>query len=137
VPVVTDLITYLDALTTELSTGLTPTLVEGPMPESPDAMVDITHYASSRSDDYVMSASLTAPGSEVEHVQVMARSPSMATAIARANVFHAFLDNLQNTTINGRVYFHITSDGPPFSLQQDQNARWRYAANFHCRKQRG
>jgi len=100
-------------------------------------MVAMTHYLSRPSDDYTMGASLSAPGSELQDVQVMARSPSMATARTRANAYHVLLDNLQDTTINGRVYFHVTSDGPPFSLGQDQNQRWRYVANYHVRKQRG
>jgi Bacteriophage minor capsid protein len=132
-----DLISYLDPLLAESSTGAAPTLVEGPMPEFPDAMVALTHYMSQPSDDYVMGPSLSAPGSELESVQVMSRSALMSTAQARADACYSLLDNLQNQTIGPRVYFHITSDGPPISLGQDQNARWRYVANFHCRKQRG
>jgi hypothetical protein len=134
---VADLIAYLDPLVSETTTGTAPTLVEGPMPESPDGMTAVTHYMSRTSDDRVMSASLSAPGSELEDVQVMSRSTSMATARARANAFYALLDNLQNQTINGRVYFWIVSDGPPFSLGQDVNQRWRFAANYHVRKHRG
>jgi hypothetical protein len=137
VPVVSDLITYLDPLVAETSTGTAPTLVEGPMPESPDDMVALTHFASERSDDYTMSASLSAPGSELERVQVMSRAGLMSTARTRANAFHVLLDNLQSVTISGRVYFAIESDGPPFSLGQDINARWRFVASYIVRKQRG
>ncbi len=136
-PVVTDLIAYLDPLVTEDATGLAPTLVEGPMPESPDDMVALTHYNSRKSDDYVMGPSLSAPGSEIESVQVMVRSTSMATAFARAAAYYALLDNLQGVVMAGRTYFTIDSDGPPISLGQDINARWRFVASYHCRKQRG
>ena len=136
-PVVADLIAYLDPLVAETSSGATPDLVEGPAPEQPDDLVAITHYLSERSDDYVMAPSLTAPGSELERVQVMARSVSMATAITRANAFHVLLDNLLNVTMSGRVYFSIESEGPPFSLGQDQSNRWRFVANYVVRKHRG
>jgi hypothetical protein len=137
VPVVTDLIAYLDPLVSETAAGATPTLVEGPMPESPDDMVALTHYNSRRSDDYTMGPSLSAPGSEIQSVQVMARSTAMATALARADAYYVLLDNLQGVVMAGRTYFTIESDGPPFSIGQDVNYRWRFVASYHCRKQRG
>jgi hypothetical protein len=107
------------------------------MPESPDDMIALTHYNSQKSDDWVMGPSLSAPGYEVEDVQVMARSVRMNTARARADACHTLLDNLQGVTIAGRKYFTIESDGPPFGIGQDINSRWRFVASYHCRKQRG
>jgi hypothetical protein len=137
VPVEADLVAYLDPLVTETSAGATPDLVEGPMPEQPDDMVAIAHYLSEPSDDYTMGPSLTAPGSEIERVQVMARSTSKATALARAAAYYALLANLQNVVMSGRTYFTIESEGPPFGLGQDVSNRWRYVANYRVRKQRG
>lgn len=136
-----DVVAYLAAAGIGLTAGSN--LWEGPMAEEPNATglsVAVTHYASERSDDYTMSASLTAPGSELERVQVMTRHPVKATAKSTADAVHAKLDNL-GTTANfggsGRTYFRIDSDGPPFGLAQDANLRWRYVANYVCRKARG
>lgn len=141
-PVETDVVAYLAAASVGLTAGTN--LFEGPMPELPDAApglcVAVTHYASERSDDYTMTPSLTAPGSELERFQVMTRHPTKASAKTTADAVHAKLDNL-GTTANfggsGRTYFRIDSDGPPFSLAQDANLRWRYVANYQARKVRG
>jgi len=133
-PAEADLVAYLDPLVSETA-GIN--LFEGPMPEAPDNCVALTHYGSQRSDDYVMSASLSAPGSELVDVQLMVRNTVKATAIARAAAYHALLDNLQSVTIAGRSYFAIESDGEPYSLGQDLNYRWRYISNYHIRKARG
>lgn len=129
-----DLVTYLDSQLSE--TGGT-NLFEGPAPETPDDLIAVSHYASEPSDAYVMSASLTAPGYDVERVQVMARSTVKATAHTRALAAHAVLDNLHGVTMSGRVYFGIESDGPPFNIGTDQNMRWRYVANYTVKKARG
>jgi hypothetical protein len=87
-----------------------------------------------------MGASLAAPGSELESVQVMTRANTRAAAITQANALHALLDNLQGATINGRKYHAIESDGPPFFLKIDTviaGLRWYYVANYHVRKARG
>ena len=129
-----DLVAYLD---TQLSETAGTDLFEGPMAELPDNQIVVTHYASEESDDYTMGASLSAPGSEIVMVQVMARNTVKATALARAQAAHAKLDNLQNQTLSGRSYFTIEAQGEPFSLGQDQQHRWRYVANFRVRKARG
>lgn len=129
-----DIVSYLDAQTA-LTAGTD--LFEGPMPESPDACVAVTHYASQQSDDYTMGASLSAPGSELERFQVMTRALTRAAAITQANALHALLDNAQGLSINGRTYHHIMSDGPPFFLSQDGTHRWRFVANYEGRKARG
>lgn len=135
-PLEADIVSYLDANTT-LTAGTT--LFEGPCPENEGQAetVGVVHYASEQSDDYSMSASLTAPASELESFQVMTRNSVRATAITRANEIHGLLDNAQNIVINGRTYFHITSDGPPQHLSQDTNERWRRIASYRARKQRG
>src|SRR6185503_20990534 len=131
-PADADLVAYLDPLVSESATASPdPTLVEGPMPELPDACVAITHYAGEPAEDRVMSPSLTAPGIEVARVQVMVRNPDKATARTRAYAYHALLDNLHSTPISGRLYFAVESiDGEPYCLGQDQNSRWRYVANY-------
>lgn len=129
-----DLVAYLDPNVSETAGT---NLFEGPMPELPDNCVAVTHYASERSDDYAMSASLTAPASELNRVQVMVRNTAKATAKSKADAYHALLDNLHNVTMSGRTYFAIESDGEPFSLGQDGNLRWRYVGNYLVRKQRG
>lgn len=134
-PLDTDIVTYLDPLVSETAGT---DLFEGPMPELPDNCVAVTHYNSQASDDYSMGASLTAPATELEDFQVMVRNTVKATARTRANAIHALLDNLQGVTMSGRVYQHITSDGPPSHvLGQDANGRWRCTANYHARKARG
>lgn len=133
-PLEADIVAYLDPLVSETAGT---DLFEGPMPELPNNCVAISHYNSQRSDDYAMGASLSAPASELEDFQVMVRNAVKATAKTRADAIHALLDNLQGVTMSGRVYFAIESDGPPYSIGQDQNGRWRCVANYHARKQRG
>lgn len=134
-PADADLVTYLDPLIAE--TGGTD-LFEGPSPELPDNLIAVTVYATERSDDYVMSASLAAPGSELEHVQVMTRNTDKAAGYTRALAVHALLDNGQNLALaGGRTYFAIESEGPPFCLGQDSTLRWRWVANYKVRKVRG
>lgn len=129
-----DLVAYLDPLIAETAGT---DLFEGPAPEQPDNVIAVAHYNSQASDDFAMAASLTAPDSELEDVQVMVRNTDRATGRARAHAIHALLDNLQDATLSGRKYSHITSDGPPFGLGQDATGRWRFAANYHVRKARG
>jgi hypothetical protein len=109
------------------------------MPEQPDDCVAVTHYGSERSDAYVMGASLTAPGYEVESVQVMVRKVEGSRSSARslADSIHAYLANLHSTTLSTRYYYEVDDDGPPFTIGQDQNARWRFVANYTVRKARG
>lgn len=139
-----DVVAYLAA---QGSLGLTAgtNLFEGPLPEQTAAeafIVGVAHYASQRSDQYVMGASLTAPGFEVVRFQVMVRGPVKATVSAKAAAIHALLDNL-GTTPNfggsGRTYFSVHADGEPFGLGQDKSpgALWRYVANYEARKHRG
>lgn len=137
-PVEADVVAYLDTALPTLTGGTN--LFEGPMPEQPATCAAVAHYISEGSDDYTMGASLTPPGSELERVQVMVRDAVKASAKTLADSIHALLDNL-GTTANfagsGRTYFRIESDGPPFSLGQDPNMRWRFAANYQVRKARG
>lgn len=133
-PVEADLVTYLDS---QLSETAGTNLFAGTPPESPDSLLAVVHYASERSDEYVMAASLTAPGFEVERVQVISRNTSKTTAQSRALAAHAALDNLAGQTLSTRLYYHILSDGPPFNIGQDQNMRWRFVANYQVKKARG
>lgn len=133
-PVEADVVAYLDPLIAETAGT---DLFEGPAPELPDNLVAVSHYASVQSDDFAMSASLSAPASELEMVQVMVRNTDKGTAKSRADAAYALLDNLQNATLSGRKYFAIEGEGPPFGLGQDFNTRWRYVANFRVRKVRG
>lgn len=135
-PVEADVVAYLAAAGLGLVAGTD--LFEGPAPETPYNVVAVAKYMTERSDDYTMGASLTAPGSELEHVQVMSRHTVKATAESRADAIHAVLDNLQSTTlVNGRTYFEIAGDGPPADLGQDGNLNWRYVTNYRVRKPRG
>lgn len=129
-----DVVAYLD---TQLAETAGTDLFEGPMGETPDNQIAVTHYASEATDDRVMSASLTAPGYEVVRIQVMARNTVKATALARAAAAYAVLDNLQAATLSGRIYFQVQGQGEPYGLGQDANLRWRYAADFRVQKQRG
>lgn len=134
-PVEADIVAYLDPLIAETAGT---DLFEGPAPELPVNVVAVAHYASVRSDDYTMGASLTAPGSELEMVQVMVRNTVKATAQARAAAIYALLDNLQNATLTGgRIYFSVEAEGPPFCIGQDANERWRFVSDYRVRKHRG
>lgn len=135
-PVQADVVAYIDAQTA-LTAGTN--LFEGPLPgeSTQDPLVSVLHFMSRPSDDYTMGASLTAPGSEIESVKVMVRSANQATAKTQADAIHALLDNLQNTSLSGRTYFHVTSDGPPWLEAQDNNNRFRFVGQYHCRKTRG
>lgn len=133
-PVQADIVSYLDPLIAETAGT---DLFEGPMPESPDNAIAITHYGGEPAEDRVMSASLTAPGIEVPHVQVMVRNTAMATAQTRAAAVHALLDGFFGT-ISGRNYYNVESlDGEPFCLGQDANQRWRWVSNYRVEKTRG
>ena len=133
-PADTDLVTYLDSATA-LTAGTD--LFAGPMPELPDNCVALTHYNSQRSDDYTMGASLSAPGLEMEDVQLMVRNTSRATARTNADAYHALLANLHSATLSGRTYYRIDEEGTPYSIGQDQNGRWRFVANYTVKKGRG
>lgn len=133
-PADSDLVAYLDSATS-LTSGTD--LFEGPMPELPDNCVVVTHYNSQRPDDYVMGASLSAPGYEIEDVQLMVRNTSRATARANADTYHALLANLHSMTLSTRYYYRIDEEGTPFSIGQDKNGRWRFVANYSVKKARG
>ena len=133
-PADADLVTYLDGATA-LTAGTD--LFVGPMPELPDNCVAITHYNSQRSDDYAMGASLSAPGLEVEDVQLMVRNTARATARTNADAYHALLANMHGATLSARAYYRIDEEGTPYCIGQDQNGRWRFVANYTVRKARG
>ncbi len=133
-PVEADLVTYLD---TQLSETAGTNLFEGPMPELPAACMAITHYGGEAAEDRIMGPSLTPPGIEVPHVQVMTRSSAKATARTRAFAAHAVLDGFAGT-LSGRAYFNIESiDGEPYCLGQDDNHLWQYVCNYRVEKVRG
>ena len=128
-----DISTYLDPF---LANTAGTDLFEGPAPEKPDALVAITHYTGESALDRVMGPSLTEPGVEVALVQVLVRNTVMATAKTNADVIHALLDNFDGT-ISSRKYFQIESlNGPPFSIGQDREKRWRYVSNYRCKHAR-
>jgi hypothetical protein len=133
-PADSDLVTYLDSATT-LTSGTD--LFVGPMPEMPDNCVAVTHYNSQRSDDYAMGASLSAPGYEIEDVQLMVRNTSRSMARADADAYHALIANMHSATLSGRAYFRVDEEGTPFCIGQDQNGRWRFVANYEIKKARG
>ncbi len=129
-----DLVTYLDPLIAETAGT---DLFVGPMPELPDACVALTQYGGEPAEDRVMGPSLTAPGVEVDMVQVMVRNASLATARTRAAAIHALLDGF-NGTISGRTYFNVESQNSEFfSLGQDMNLRWSLTSNYRVEKARG
>lgn len=130
-----DVVAYLAAAGLGLTAGTN--LFEGEMLEAPAACVAVAHYASEEPDDRVMSASLTAPGCEIERFQVMTRGPVRATVTTLAASIHAALDNLGPVTLSGRTYFRVDSDGPAFSIGQDQQLNWRRVANYRAKKTRG
>lgn len=133
-PVQSDLVSYLDPLIAETAGT---DLFEGPMPELPDNAIAVTHYGGEPAEDRVMSASLTAPGIEVCHVQVMTRNAVMATGKTRADAVHALLDGFFGT-LSGRNYYGVESiDGEPSCIGQDQNQRWRWVSSYRVQKQRG
>lgn len=133
-PADSDLVAYLD---TQLTETAGTDLFEGPLGESPSNAIGVTCYASEPTDDRVMASSLTAPGSEIVRVQVMARNTSKANAQTRAAAAYAALDNLQNASLSGRTYFWVEGQGEPFCIGQDQNLLWAYVCNFRVRKTRG
>lgn len=136
-PVIDDLITYLDPLVSESATANPPTLVEGPMPELPNDCVALTTTPGEPAE-WVMGAELSLPDLEVAHVQLMVRSTSMATATSRALAYHLLLNNLGKRTISGRTYFDVRSmDGEPYSAGQDVNLRWRRVVNYRVMKASG
>jgi hypothetical protein len=133
-PVVEDLITYLDPLIAEAA-GVD--LVEGPMPELPDNCVALTATGGEVAE-YTMGGELAPTDLEYSHVQMMVRNTLMASSISRAMAIHALLNNLGRRTINGRTYHHVRAmDGEPHSLGQDQNARWRRVVNYRVYKAAG
>ena len=133
-PVEADLVAYLDPLVSETAGT---DLFEGPIPELPNACVVLQHTGG-QDGEYVMGPSLTTPDLERVRVQLMVRNPAKATAVSRANAVHALLDNLGPVTLSTRLYHRVHSiDGPPHSLGQDVNLRWRLVANYEIEKARG
>jgi hypothetical protein len=134
-----DIVAYLAAAGLGLTAGVN--LFEGEMLEAPDNVVAVAHYAGEDSDDYAMGPSLSEPGSEIEVVQVMTRSTSRDTARSTAAAIHNKLENLGKTLNfggSGRTYFRIEGmGGPPVSIGQDANLRWRRVASYRVRKVRG
>lgn len=111
---------------------------KGPMPETPDACVVLTHYSGESGIDRVMGPSLTPPGMEVAYVQLAVRNPVNATGEAKAKAWHNQLDGLGPIESNGRTYHNVEAiDGEPVSLGQDQNARWLFIGNYRVSKDRG
>lgn len=137
-PVEPALVTYLD---TQLSETAGTDLFEGPMPESPDAAMAVTHYGGEPADSRVMGASLANNGLvEQPHVQLMTRGAvnDKAGPRTRALAAHAVLDGYGPGTLSGVLYHSIESlDGEPYCLGQDQNQRWRYVVNYVVKKARG
>jgi hypothetical protein len=137
-PVEPALVTYLGSLLTETAGT---DLFEGPMPESPDACMALTHAAGEPADGRVMGASLANDGLvEQPHVQLMVRGAinDKAGPRTRALAAHAVLDGYGPGTLSAVLYHRIESlDGEPYCLGQDQNGRWRYVANYRVQKARG
>lgn len=140
-----DLVLYLAAQGALALTAGT-NLFEGPMPESPDVCVGVTHYASQATDDFTMGASLSLPGSELVRAQVCVRSARTTVsgakdaAVTLANAIHRFLENGQGITpagtgASGKLIFAIVSEGPPYDIGRDKNERWRWVANYEIRRQ--
>lgn len=123
----TDLIVYLDALVSETAGT---DLFEGPSVELPDNTVIVTHYGGEAVQDRTMGASLTTSGVEVGSVQVLVRNTVMATALTRAEVIHALLDNFNGTWNSRTILQCISINGMPFSMGTDKLGRFRYVANF-------
>jgi len=67
----------------------------------------------------------------------MVRNTARATARTNADAYHALFANLHSTTLSGRAYYRIEEEGTPFCIGQDQNGRWRFVANYTCKKARG
>ena len=140
-PVEPALVAYLDGLLSESASSNPPTLVEGPMPEIPDAMIAVTHYGGEPADSRVMGASLVNEGLvEQPHVQVMVRGAANDKSGPRTRAFaaHAVLDGYGPGTLSGVLYHRIESlDGEPYCLGQDMNERWRYVVNYRVQKGKG
>jgi hypothetical protein len=113
-------------------------LFEGGFHETPDTQIAVAHFGGEASERQ-MGPSLGAPVLEMPLVLVLARSPSKATAEAKARAAYVKLDNLQGmTSTGGVVYHHVESlDGPPASMEQDENLRWVYGATYRVRKAAG
>lgn len=137
-PVEPALVAYLDGLLAETAGT---DLFEGPMPELPNACIAITHAAGEPADGRVMGASLSNDGLvEQPHVQLMVRGEpnDKAGPRTRAQAAHVVLDGYGPGTLGGVLYHRIESlDGEPYCLGQDQEMRWRYAANYRVQKARG
>jgi Bacteriophage minor capsid protein len=127
--VVDDVIAYIDA-NTALTAGTD--LFEGPMSEQPDAQVAVTHYAGEEGE-YGMGTGGAAV--EIPRIQVMVRDTTMAAAKTTIATIHALLDNKGDLDLNGTRFYLLRSlDGPPFSLGQDTNSRWRRVVNYRIQK---
>lgn len=137
-PVEPAIVAYLDTLLTETAGT---NLFEGPMPETPDACIAITHAAGEPADARVMGASLSVEGLvEQPHIQLMVRGAvgDKAGPRTRANAAHAALDGFGPSTLSSVYYHTIESlDGEPYCLGQDQSGRWRYVSNYRVQKARG
>lgn len=143
-PLLTDILTYLDAQSTAFkklsaSTGnlvLTALLDRTPSPDTLTALYE----TGGSSPNWVFGS--TNPAYETAGLQVISRSSRYATARSRAYLAYRILGGIKNqylptsTHSTKCLYLDCNPDQPPFSLGPDQNDRWLVSVNFTVHKER-
>lgn len=145
-PLLTDILTYLDAQSSALKklagTGSTGNLVITNLLDHtgvPDTLMVLLETGGS-APNWVFGS--TNPAYETASLQAISRSTNYATARSRAFLAYRILGGIHNQYLPTSSastkcwYLDCNPDQPPFSLGKDANQRWLLSCNFTVRKER-
>lgn len=145
-PLLTDMLTYLDAQDSTLKklsgTGTTGNLVITQLLDhtgAPDTLMAL-YETGGMAPNWIFGS--TSPAYETASLQVISRSSSYATARSRAYLAYRILGGIRNqylptsTYTTKCLYLDCNPDQPPFSIGQDSNKRWLLSCNFTVHKER-
>ena len=145
-PLLTDILTYLDAQDSTLKklsgTGSTGNLVLTELPDRtgvPDTIMAL-YETGGMAPHWAFGS--TSPVYETAGLQIISRSSLYATAHDRAHIAYKILGGIRNQYLPSTsastkcLYLDCNPDQPPFSIGKDENGRWLISCNFTVRKER-
>lgn len=118
---------YLDAQSTRFTAGTN--LFYNWLPSEPGTAASIIETGG-LAPAYTFAGDL--PKFENQRVQVMCRSTSSTRARANMNDAWFQLQEVANETLSSRSWLRVAAVQSPFSVGQDEQGRWLFAANFDC-----
>lgn len=145
-PLLTDMLTYLDAQSTALKKltgiGSTGNLCLTELPDRtgvPDTLMCL-YETGGMAPQWVFGS--TSPAYETAGLQIISRSTLYTTARTRAFIAYRILGGIHNQYLPTSTYstkcwyLDCNPDQPPFSIGKDPNGRWLISCNFTVRKER-